>query len=204
VAQARDLEFVAHNPGDWMIHCHLPHHMMNAMVTMVGPMSEPAGGGVPTGHGMEEGMGMVHGSHALSDELGPSMGRTIGTDSHQATSNAVGPLSEPSQGEQAQGGHGAHGGHGSGHHTTGPEYVAPNARQVPGYPQDMFMVTDDQFRKPETHGLRAGWTGAMMGMMTLFRVLKPEVYDQLMEMKADEARKGFSNGTSHENHGGGR
>lgn len=198
VAQARDLEFVANNPGDWMIHCHLPHHMMNAMVSMVGPMSEPSGG-VPMGHGMEEGMGMVTGSHALSDELGPSMGRTIGADSHQPTNHMVGPQSEPSQG-----GHGGHGAHGSGHHTTGPEYVAPNARQVPGYPQDMFMVVDDQFRKPETHGLRPGWTGAMMGMMTLFRVLKPEVYDQLMEMKAEEARKGFSQDHSQHNHGGGR
>ena len=31
VAQARDIEFVAKNPGDWMLHCHLPHHMMNSM-----------------------------------------------------------------------------------------------------------------------------------------------------------------------------
>ena len=31
VAQARDIEFVANNPGDWMVHCHLPHHMMNSM-----------------------------------------------------------------------------------------------------------------------------------------------------------------------------
>lgn len=31
VAQARDIEFTASNPGDWMLHCHLPHHMMNSM-----------------------------------------------------------------------------------------------------------------------------------------------------------------------------
>lgn len=31
VAQARDIEFDAIYPGDWMLHCHLPHHMMNAM-----------------------------------------------------------------------------------------------------------------------------------------------------------------------------
>jgi FtsP/CotA-like multicopper oxidase with cupredoxin domain len=31
VAQARDLEFDAKYPGDWMLHCHLPHHMMNSM-----------------------------------------------------------------------------------------------------------------------------------------------------------------------------
>ena len=31
VAQARDIEFDAVYPGDWMLHCHLPHHMMNSM-----------------------------------------------------------------------------------------------------------------------------------------------------------------------------
>jgi manganese oxidase len=36
VAQARDIEFVANNPGDWMLHCHLPHHMMNNMSDLMG------------------------------------------------------------------------------------------------------------------------------------------------------------------------
>jgi manganese oxidase len=35
VAQARDIEFVANNPGDWMIHCHLSHHMMNSMMDLL-------------------------------------------------------------------------------------------------------------------------------------------------------------------------
>jgi hypothetical protein len=35
VAQARDVEFVASNPGDWMVHCHLPHHMMNTMMDLL-------------------------------------------------------------------------------------------------------------------------------------------------------------------------
>jgi FtsP/CotA-like multicopper oxidase with cupredoxin domain len=39
VAQARDIEFVADRIGDWMLHCHLPHHMMNQMVSSVGPMT---------------------------------------------------------------------------------------------------------------------------------------------------------------------
>jgi FtsP/CotA-like multicopper oxidase with cupredoxin domain len=45
VAQARDVEFVADRVGDWMLHCHLPHHMMNQMVSTAGPMTRP-------GHGM--------------------------------------------------------------------------------------------------------------------------------------------------------
>jgi manganese oxidase len=41
VAQARDIEFVADRVGDWMLHCHLPHHMMNQMVSTAGPMTRP-------------------------------------------------------------------------------------------------------------------------------------------------------------------
>jgi len=36
VAQAREIEFVANMPGDWMLHCHLPHHMMNNMMDLLG------------------------------------------------------------------------------------------------------------------------------------------------------------------------
>ncbi len=36
VAQARDIEFDAKYPGDWMLHCHLPHHMMNSMSDLLG------------------------------------------------------------------------------------------------------------------------------------------------------------------------
>tara|TARA_R110002072_G_scaffold174265_7_gene329213 strand:- start:2166 stop:2954 length:789 start_codon:yes stop_codon:yes gene_type:complete len=38
VAQSRDVEFVANNPGDWVLHCHMFHHMMNHMVSQVGPI----------------------------------------------------------------------------------------------------------------------------------------------------------------------
>jgi hypothetical protein len=63
VAQARDVEFVANNPGDWIMHCHMFHHVMNHMVSMAGPMTrlEP---GDPRGQvpgypqNMEGGMGM--------------------------------------------------------------------------------------------------------------------------------------------------
>src|SRR5206468_3501847 len=42
VGQSRDVEFIANNPGDWMLHCHILHHMMNHMVSMVGPMHSMA------------------------------------------------------------------------------------------------------------------------------------------------------------------
>jgi FtsP/CotA-like multicopper oxidase with cupredoxin domain len=103
VAQARDIEFVATNPGDWMLHCHLPHHMMNQMASMVGPM--------------------------MVDPLQPSA-------------------------------------------------------KVAGFPQDMWMPIDGQAgSKPELYGLPPSWTGAMMGMMTLVRVVTPAMYSEIERLR---------------------
>ncbi len=104
VAQARDVEFVAKYTGDWMLHCHLPHHMMNQMVAMVGPMMvDPAG---------KEG-------------------------------------------------------------------------KVAGYPQDMWMPMDELAgQKAEIYGLPPNWTGAMMGMMTLVRVVEPDVFAKIEQLRA--------------------
>jgi len=171
VAQARDFEFDAIYPGDWMLHCHLPHHMMNQMVSMVGPMAH-VGTGMHTGLGMEEGMGMIREGHALEESLGPSFGRTIGTGSEFEK-----PVSNLPMGSANQ--------H-AGHSALAP--VAANAREVPGFPQDMFMVMDEAVAKPETYGLRPTWSAGMMGMMTLIRVLEPEMFDKIQRMKAERAR----------------
>jgi len=116
VAQARDIEFIADRAGDWMFHCHLPHHMMNQMTSVVGPMTRQG-----------EGMPM-------------------------------------------------------------PELPA-NANQVPLFPQDAYMegpmmAMDKEVEKPETYGLPAGWSGYVGGMMTLVRVLPPEQYQKIMDLKA--------------------
>jgi hypothetical protein len=64
VAQARDVEFIADRPGDWMLHCHLPHHMMNQMVNSSGPMTR-AGHATHDMHGMSmAGMQMTPASMA--------------------------------------------------------------------------------------------------------------------------------------------
>lgn len=157
VAQARDLEFDAVYPGNWMFHCHLPHHMMNQMVSMVGPMAH-AGQGVQTGKGMEEGMGIVKQGHALSEDLAPGFGRGMGdsTEKERNTSNLV--AQDP----------------------VNPQVPANGRKRVPGYPQDMVMIMDKEVAKPHTYGLPPGWTASMMGMMTLVRVLPPAMYDEVM------------------------
>jgi FtsP/CotA-like multicopper oxidase with cupredoxin domain len=175
VAQSRDIEFNAKFPGDWMLHCHLPHHMMNQMVSMVGPMAH-AGHGMTTGGGMEAGMGMIRQGNALSEDLGPKFGRGMGmaTEERQI-SNAVQP-------QTAQGGE--HPGHGTQHGGPG---QGPKKR-VPGYPQDMFMPMDDAVAKPETYGMAKNWTGATQGMMSIVRVLPPDKYDEIMRL-VQAARK---------------
>jgi hypothetical protein len=174
VAQARDIEFEARYPGDWMLHCHLPHHMMNAMVSMVGPMAHWGHGSqTQTGKGMEEGMGMVRG-HALSDENAPGFGRGMG----------MAAAERPTSAAVAQAPHGGHGTPATSP-PGGPPAPGPGRRSRPrvsGFPQDMWMPMDEEVAKPETFGLPKDWSAALGGMMTLVRVLSPERYDEIMTL----------------------
>ena len=61
---------------------------------------------------------------------------------------------------------------------------------IPGIPQDMFMAMDELVAKPETHGLRPGWSGGTMGMMTIIRVVTPELFEKIEQLKAEQAAKG--------------
>jgi len=177
VAQSRDVEFVANNPGDWMLHCHLPHHMMNQMSSNVGPMSRRAIM-LPAGEGMEQGMGMPRGGSATSQENGPSLGRGMGGGSAAESATTNSPLNSASP-KQHQ-------------HTPGAQMSAPdvskNANSVPGFPQDAFMegpmmAMDAMVDKPENYGLRSGWSGFMGGMMTFVRVLPSDQYDHIIRLR---------------------
>jgi manganese oxidase len=172
VAQSRDIEFVANNPGDWMLHCHLPHHMMNQMSSNVGPMTRR--NAVPAGLDMERGMGMLQGS-ATSEENGSSLGRGMGVGStfEQPLSNSPLKTESPMQHEGMQ---------------MSEPTVSKDADSIPGFPQDAFMegpmmAMDRMVEKPETFGLRPGWSGFMAGMMTFVRVLPQDKYDQIMELR---------------------
>jgi hypothetical protein len=175
VAQARDFEFKAEFLGDWMLHCHLPHHMMNQMASMVGPMAH--GSGVHAGMGMEEGMGMIREGHALSESNGPSFGRALGVGS--TFEERVPHLPVTQEGAQATQQPP------TGHHQHMQHSMPGEGAMVPGFPQDMKIIMDEMVARPETHGLRPTWTMAMMGMMTLIRVLTPEKYDYIEKLKKD-------------------
>jgi len=180
VAQARDIEFNAVNPGDWMLHCHLPHHMMNQMVSMVGPRAT-AGFGAQTGKGMEEGMGIIRDSNALSSDLAPGLGRGLGptVEREKQISNLVGQQ-QPPQAAQPHTGRSPTSPQQGGQQHGAMTVDESERRRVPGYPQDMAMVMDEAVAKPETYGLAPGWSGAVVGMMTLVRVLPSDKYEEVM------------------------
>ena len=211
VAQARDIEFVANNPGDWMLHCHLPHHMMNQMSSTVGPLTRRPG--MPMGVSMENGMGMLDGTPGVpvGDDYGPSLGRGLGIGSTNDQPTPNGPLSQerakqamPTMLNQEMPGMQDGEMQGMQH---GEEELPENANQVPGFPQDAFMegpmmAMDKMVDKPENYGLRPGWSGFMQGMMTFVRVLPPDMYDKIMALKAKQSpNQQQMPGMEHQHHG---
>ena len=188
VAQSRDIEFVANNPGDWVMHCHMFHHMMNFMASMVGPMGGHAFArrGLQAGGSMTAGMGMIQQGPALSEEFGARLGR--GTGEQTGSERAVGTgRGGPPNGQFGAGTGGQFGttgrrmGSGQEHGQHGGDRP-----KVPGYPQDMFeMISypEDELRKlnkPETRGMRRDWYRGVEGLMTVIRVLPPDLYEKVV------------------------
>jgi hypothetical protein len=179
VAQSRDVEFIANNPGDWVLHCHMFHHMMNHMTVMVGPMGGHTRRGMPAGNSMQSGMGMTQGGPALTSENGPSLGRGMG----ENTSNERAVRTGPGAGDS----HAGHDAHRGNHAATGGD-----PRRVPGYPQDTMdmhgMVAEADLRKinkPETRGMRRSWFAGLEALHTVVRVLPPDLYDRVVSGQGD-------------------
>lgn len=204
VAQARDVEFIANNPGDWMIHCHMFHHMMNHMTSMVGPMpmhgqmemgqngragKRSATSDVPAGGDMANSLGMITRGPALADEHGAHLGR--GTGEQTSPEREVRNGLRPGQ-MQEHAGHGrqnSHGDHGS---MQDMKHSEQRAAQVPGYPQDMMdmhgMYSEAEIKKfatPLTRGMRKTWYTGVEGLMTVIRVLPDNVYDKVISGEGD-------------------
>ncbi|MDQ1452474.1 MAG: manganese oxidase [Acidobacteriaceae bacterium] len=189
VAQSRDIEFVANNPGDWMLHCHLPHHNMNQMSSTVGRMTRTgAMAGMSSGVDMNTSMGMLEGTPPvpMGDDYGPSLGRGMGVASTSDMATTNGPLSEHAMHNAMSG------------MQMNPGEIAANANSVPNFPQDAYMEgsmmnMDAMVATPANAGLLPGWSAQMQGMMTLLRVLPQPDYDRMMQSirnyKSDDKSK---------------
>lgn len=182
VGQSRDVEFIANNPGDWMLHCHIPHHMMNYMVSMVGPIagmaSSSSGGHEASAVPEMKGSGLASGS--LGAGLTPSLGPATGAD--REVMNAMRPSNDEA------------------------------AFAVPGFPQDMMemhgMASQAELKKietPLTRGMRRDWPSSTQAMMSILRVLPDELYDKVISGKGNvepgESSPGAGRGESSEHQG---
>lgn len=137
---------------------------------------------------MQEAMGMLREGHATADNKAPSLGRGLGVGSTTDMPRTNGPLTQAEADKTMAGMPGMNHSHMPG--MSMPE-LPKNANQVPLFPQDAFMegpmmAMDKEVDKPETYGLPAGWSGFIGGMMTLVRVLPPEQYDKIMDLKAKQ------------------
>ncbi|MBX9792597.1 MAG: copper oxidase [Pirellulales bacterium] len=139
VAQVREIEFIANNPGDWVMHCHMFHHMMNHMEPGIGPGSR------------EKVM----------------MGQTTSHGNHAGHGRAAAPMTKQDEMEM-------------------------DPYQVPGYPQDSGMhrmmsqeETVQVVSNPLTRGMGPQWYMGVMGLMTVVRVLPPDLYDKVVSGKGE-------------------
>jgi hypothetical protein len=179
VAQARNVELVANNPGDWMLHCHLPHHMMNQMATQAGPMTRSANDGQQaraqeSTKVLEASAGMDDNGPLADTQLNPDMmGMMMET---QQNSPRMSSLQKRNMAALDMSMHAMQ---------QQDTDIAPNANDVPNFPQDAYMEgpmmnMDTLVEKPENYGLRPDWTRYMQGMMTFLRVLPPNKYDEVV------------------------
>jgi manganese oxidase len=148
--------------------------------------------GQPAGLDMNTGMGMLQGSPGapMGEDYGSSLGRGMGVGSTADMAKTNGPMQEHNHMDHnMQGMAGMEGMSGMA------ADVAANANAVPLFPQDAFMegpamAMDAMVERPENFGLKPGWSGYMMGMMTFLRVLPPEKYEQVIARMEQAKRTG--------------
>jgi manganese oxidase len=178
VAQARTVEFVANNPGDWMLHCHLPHHMMNQMSSQAGSMTRRA-----AMHKMQMPTQTTNGplSPPQSAAAMADMASIMQTGQPQLSEEQMRDVMAMDMSPQAM--------------SAQAKSIAPNANNVPNFPQDAYMEGPmmnmehtPMLAIPENYGLRPGWSASMQGMMTFLRVLPPRQYEEVIG-KMREARR---------------
>ena len=182
VAQVREVEFIANNPGDWAIHCHMFHHMMNSMTSQAGPLirnnSTPeqlkVKGYPQVMLGME--MSAAKGTKMPGMKM-PGMDMK-GTDAKEhdmkdmpKKKGSEKPAGEPDHSKMN---------------------MKPEETQKPMASHEGMEGMDGMARvegRREAMGMRPGWSMGVEGLFTVVRVLPPELYDKIMDSQEHEGHK---------------
>jgi FtsP/CotA-like multicopper oxidase with cupredoxin domain len=159
VAQVREVEFIANNPGDWVMHCHMFHHMMNSMTSQAGPLirknSTPTQRKVLGFPQIMLGMEMPA-NDATKDMSGMDM------KAHDMKNMPSAPPKKP------------HAGHNHSQPKSG-----DTQKEMAGHAGMEGMARVEG--RPEALGMRPGWSMGVEGLMNVVRVLPPELYDKIMK-----------------------
>lgn len=177
VAQVREVEFIANNPGDWVVHCHMFHHMMNSMTSQAGPLirnnSTPEQRDVKGYPQVMLGMKMsaANGTKMPGmDKGGVDMKKHDMRDMPQKKM-PLKPNGEPDHSKMK---------------------MKPEATQKPmaGHEGMKGMEGTAQVEgRRETMGMRPGWSMGVEGLTTVVRVLPPELYDKIMGSQGHEGHE---------------
>ena len=161
VAQVREVEFIANNPGDWAVHCHMFHHMMNSMTSQAGPLirenSTPEQlkvRGYPQvmlGMNMPKMKGMEMPGMDMKDMPKPKVPLKANGESDHSKMN-----------------------------------MKPDATQKPKSDHEGMEGMDRVEGRREAMGMRPGWSMGVEGLFTVLRVLPPELYDKIMGSQEHE------------------
>jgi FtsP/CotA-like multicopper oxidase with cupredoxin domain len=170
VAQVREVEFIANNPGDWVMHCHMFHHMMNSMTSQAGPLirnnSTPAQRKIPGFPQIMLGMEMS----AQAEMKMPGMDMKAHDMKNMPKTPSEKPHPEHNHGQMPPG-----------------DMPPSMQREMPGDTGMEAMARVEG--RPEALGMRPGWSMGVEGLMNVVRVLPPEFYDKVMKQMGHEGHQ---------------
>lgn len=164
VAQVREVEFIANNPGDWILHCHMFHHMMNSMTSPAGPLIRQ----YSTPEQMRvKGYPQVMLGMEMPDMKGMQMPgmKMPGMDmKDMANKKEASPKNSDGLHDHEKMQHDGHAGMSD--DQSGGDYGMKGMARVEG--------------RREAMGMRPGWSMGVEGLSTVVRVLPPDLFDRIM------------------------
>lgn len=187
VAQVREIEFIANNPGDWIMHCHMFHHMMNSMTSQAGPLvrrySTPEQMRVRGYPQVMLGMEMPEMTNMPDMKDMPGKGPAM---KHDMKHNK--PADQIPNGKAAPPPGGGHDQHKAQHGNHTEAAADPAASSGHGDHYGMAAMSRVEGRR-EAIGMRPGWSMGVEGLTTVVRILPPETYNKIMGSTGHEGHQ---------------
>ncbi len=166
VAQVREVEFIANNPGDWAVHCHMFHHMMNSMTSQAGPLVR--------NNSTPEQLKVLGYPQVMLGMKMPAKGMKMPGMDMKGMDMEKQDMPKKKESEKPDGE--------PDHDKMQHEATQLNSQeQMSGHEGMEGMEGTSRIEgRREAMGMRPGWSMGVEGLFTIVRVLPPELYDEIM------------------------